>query len=232
MFQRIWVRIQKLFQSLFGRQRTQKRPLERVGVTAAKKTPPPLTDADLEFLFTELLEGVHQQRGQEWALKWLKKIEHRVSVEHWVNWLQRFGEKLLKVPTPNNELAARMVNLGELRVGAVGDIAYDIGMRLLTRHDAEPIWEYEGADSVIATPSVVQTPGFAASPEEPEELTPITLEELLVLLQQDENLVQQLSQQLGIETRDPDTIVEALIHQFQAANLEQDQSAAPLNLGN
>ncbi len=227
MFQRIWLRIQKLFQSLFGRQRTQKRPLALRSVTAVKKTPPPLTDADLEFLFTELLEGVHQQRGQEWALKWLKKIEHRVTVEHWMNWLQRFGERLLKVPTPNNELAARLVALGELGVGPVGDIAYDIGMRLLTRQDAEPIWEYEGVDSVIATPTVVQTPGVVASPEEAEELTPITLDELLVLLQQDENLVQQLSQQLGIETRDPDAIVEALIHQFQGANLGQEQSAAP-----
>ncbi len=232
MFQRIWQWLQKLFPSLFGRQRTQKRPLLREGVTNLKKTPPPLTDADLEFLFTELLEGVHQQRGQEWALKWLKKIEHRVTDEHWVNWLQRFGERLLKVPTPNNELASRMVHLGELGVGPVGDIAYDIGMRMLTRHEAEPIWEYEGTDAVIATPSVVQTPGVATSPEEPEELTPITLDELLVLLQQDENLVQQLSQQLGIQTRDPDAIVEALIHQFQAANLEQDQTSAPLNLSN
>ena len=35
---------------------------------------PELTNADLEFLFNELLEGVHQARGQQWALKYLQRM--------------------------------------------------------------------------------------------------------------------------------------------------------------
>ncbi|MBD0266522.1 MAG: hypothetical protein ICV78_28530, partial [Tolypothrix sp. Co-bin9] len=50
------------------------------------------------------------------------------------------------------------------------------------------------------------------------ELQTVTLDELFVMLQQDEGLRQQISQQLGIETDDPQLIVQELFNQFQAAN--------------
>lgn len=119
-----------------------------------KPTPPqiqkpslPLSDADLESLFTQLLLGVQQSRGKEWAQKWLKNIEHRVTTERWVEWLQRFGERLLALPVPNNHLAGQLLQLGELGIGEIGDVASDIGMRLLSRNPGEPIWEYDGPDA-------------------------------------------------------------------------------------
>jgi hypothetical protein len=155
----------------------------------------------------QLLEGVHQGRGQEWAVKWLNNIEHRVSTERWVEWLRRFGDRLLGSPAANNELAARMVQLGDLRIGQVGDVAYETGMRLLTRNPVEPIWEYGGPDAEPPTPV-----------NEEGELKTVTLDELLVMLHQDESLRQMIAQQLGIETDDPEVIIEALINQFNAAN--------------
>ncbi len=193
-----------------------------------KEPAPVLNDTDLEFLFNELLEGVHQVRGQAWAQKWLDKIEHRVPTEHWIEWLRRFGEKLLASSAPNNELAMRLVQLGDLGVGDVGDVAYEIGMQLLTRNQGEPIWEYAGPDGISATP--VLEDGYSVTEEtDVTEITPedeqqtITLEELFVMLQQDENLCQQMAQQLALETDDPEAIIQALINQFYAANQVNDE---------
>lgn len=212
MLRRLVQWLKKFFQRLFGGKST---PSPARG-DVQKEPAPPLTDTDLEFLFTDLLEGVHQARGQAWAQKWLHNIEHRVTTERWVEWLQRFGEKLLASRTPNNELAARLVQLGELGVGEVGDVAYDIGMQLLTRNPGEPIWEYDGPDADDAT--IVYPPNSSDAEEidAEGELQTVTLDELFLMLQQDENLRQQIAQQIGIETDDPQIIVQKLIEQLQA----------------
>ncbi|SRR5579883_713347 len=222
MLQRLIRWLKKFFQRLFGGQKTP----ETSDRGLQKEVPPPLNDTDLEFLFMELLEGVHQARGQAWAQKWLNNIEHRVSNERWVEWLQKFGERLLASPTPNNEVASRMVQLGELSVGEVGDVAYDIGMQLLTRTSSEPVWEYDGPDAqgIISPPVQNSLEPIEAGdgenlPDEAQgELHTISLDELSVLLQQDENLRQQIAQQVGIETDDPQLIIQALLNQFHAAN--------------
>lgn len=224
MLQRLIQWLKKFFQRLFGGKQTSAKGREHVRQTP----PPPLSDADLEFLFTELLEGVHQVRGQAWAQKWLHNIEHRVPTERWIEWLRRFGSKLLASPTPNNELAYRMVQLGELGVGEVGDEAYEIGMQLLTRNQGEPILEYEGPDAKPSThPPTPPLGGEQAqtleNPEEGEFQT-ITLDQLFVALQQDENIRQQVAEQLGIQTNDPEVIMQALLNQFSDHQPPTDQA--------
>lgn len=140
MLKRIWRRLLRLFQSWFSRKQQQKSPVSR-------EPPPELTDADLEYMFTQLLEGVEQQRGQNWALKYLQNIENRVTTERWIEWLRRFGARLIASPARNSELAARMVQLGELQIGEVGDVAYDIGMQIFARNPGESIWDYDGVDA-------------------------------------------------------------------------------------
>ncbi|MEH2002424.1 MAG: tetratricopeptide repeat protein [Nostoc sp.] len=119
---------------------------------------PELTNADLEQLFMQLLEGVHQARGRQWALRYLQRIENRIPAERWIDWLVMFGESLLASPTPNPLLATQMVQLGELGVGRIGDVAYNIGIRLMQnspiQNSPTPI-EYEGnqaQDGVEITP--------------------------------------------------------------------------------
>lgn len=218
MLRRIIQWFKRLFQALFGKKPTP----ATVGVSTPTTTVPPLTDTDLEFLFTEFLEGVHQARGQTWALRWLENIQHRVNKERWVQWLKQFGEKLLASPAPNNELAARLVQLGELGVGEIGDVAYDIGMQMLTRNQGEPIWEYDGPDADStnipqnlnsATPEIPPEVG-----EQEGEYQTVTLDELFVMLQQDENLRRQMSEQLGLDTDDAQVIVETLVNQYYSAN--------------
>ncbi|WP_339377671.1 hypothetical protein [Calothrix sp. NIES-2100] len=230
MLKRLIQRLLKFFQGLFGG-KPNRSPNRR---DVPKEPPPELTDTDLEILFNELLEGVHQARGQAWALKWLHNIEHRIPTERWVEWLRRLEARLLAAPTPNNELAARLLQLGELGVGEVGNVAYDIGMQLLTRNQGEPIWEYAGTDAVRASPPEDQdflpsaTDTTDTTENVPEEgYQTITLEELFGMMQQDETLSEQIAQQLGLETNDPQVIIQALINQYHAANqgaIEQTES--------
>jgi hypothetical protein len=63
-------------------------------------------------------------------------------------------------------------------------------------------------------------------PEEGEYQS-ITLDQLFVLLQEDENLRNQISEQLGIETDDPQVIIQALLNQFHAANESSTDQANP-----
>ncbi|MEH2432865.1 MAG: tetratricopeptide repeat protein [Nostoc sp.] len=139
---------------------------------------PELTNADLEQLFIQLLEGVHQARGQQWALRYLQRLENRIPAERWIDWLVMFGETLLASPAPNPLLASQMVQLGELGIGRIGDVAYNIGIRLmqnspipieyednqaqdgvemtpgqaLIRDLGEQLWEYDEGNAIEATP--------------------------------------------------------------------------------
>ena len=210
MFKRLIQWLKKIFRHLFGGKQNLTLSREEVPTQVA----PPLSDTDLEFLFTELLEGVHQVKGQAWAQKWLHSLEHRVSTEQWLEWLIRFGDRLLASAKPHNELAARLVQLGELGVGEISNLSYDIGMKVLTLNPGEPIWEYDGPDVVESTPLV------SANTEEnlsEGEYKTVTLDELLMMLQQDENLCEQISQQLGVETQNPEEIIQVLVNQYNEA---------------
>ncbi|MEM7556760.1 MAG: tetratricopeptide repeat protein [Cyanobacteria bacterium P01_A01_bin.84] len=132
MLRRLFQWLQKSLKRLFGSKHISSRYINEK--TQAVKTLPELTNADLEFLFTQLLEGVYQGRGQGWALRYIQRMENRISHERWLGWLRGFGEKLLSSVAPNHELAYRMVQLGELEIGEIGDLTYDIGMQLLTRN--------------------------------------------------------------------------------------------------
>lgn len=203
--------LKKFFRRLF----TGQKNLTPTGKQVPKSVAPPLSDTDLEFLFTELLEGVHQVKGQTWTQKWLDNLEHRVSTERWLEWLNRFGERLLASSRPHHELAARLVQLGELRVGEISNLSYDIGMKILTRNPGEPIWEYDGPDIVQNNPSI---PTKTEAELTTEEYKTVTLTELLMMLQDDQNLCQQIAQELGIETYHPQEIIQALVDQYHEAN--------------
>ncbi|MDZ8078418.1 MAG: tetratricopeptide repeat protein [Nostoc sp. DcaGUA01] len=119
---------------------------------------PELTNADLEQLFIQLLEGVDQRRGRQWALRYLQRIENRIPAERWIDWLVMFGESLLASPTPNPQLAIQMVQLGELGIGRIGDVAYEIGIRLMQNLPTEIETEIEDEDNQ-AQNLVELTPG-------------------------------------------------------------------------
>ncbi len=129
MLKRIWQRMVKWFRRWFGFGRKQKPTLP----TIHQQPPSSLTDTDYEFLLLQLLEGVAYGWQQARILRFFEVLSERGKQELWVAWLRHFGERLLASPVPNNELAARMVQLGELGCGEIGEVAYEIGMQLLIR---------------------------------------------------------------------------------------------------
>jgi hypothetical protein len=217
-----------MFKGLFGKKQSS----QNIRVDEYTESAPPLTDSDMEFLFGELLEGVNQSRGQSWAQKWLRNLEYRITNDEWTAWLNRYGDKVLSSNNPNNDLAAKLIQLGELGIGDIGDAASDIGMQILTRNEPEPIWEYNGPDnqgvSLTITENQVNQPiteeGEQQESQE-QEYQPITIEELYQIMQQDGEVRQQIATQLGIETDDPDIIIQALMQQFYL-DAEENQEAS------
>ncbi|MDZ7957014.1 MAG: tetratricopeptide repeat protein [Aulosira sp. DedQUE10] len=162
MLRRLIEWLKNLFQLPFSNQKAGYRNTARgYGVV---KSPPELTNADLELLFTQLLEGVHQARGRQWALKYLQRMEHRITDERWIDWLLNFGEKLLNSPAPNQQLAGRMVQLGELGVGRIGELAYDIGLTLLKRNSPTAYEEIDDLDHLVAMENTTPEDHFLNSP--------------------------------------------------------------------
>lgn len=105
------------------------------------------------------------------------------------------------------------MQLGEVGCGEIGNVAYDVGMQLLTRNPGEPIWDYDGPDA-----EPIESPIQAGENPQEAELETITLDELLMRLQEDDDLRQLIAQQLGLETTDPHVIIQELINQFNTAN--------------
>ncbi|MBU7581704.1 MAG: tetratricopeptide repeat protein [Nostoc sp. TH1S01] len=177
-----------------------KQTLKTIREQEMVEPPPELTNGDLELLFTQLLEGVHQGRGQQWAIRYLQRMEGRISTARWIDWLLSYGERLLISPAPpNQQLASQMIQLGELNIGKVGELSYDIGIRLMTRNiddwaedvEAQPAASTtnEETDSVVNTPGQQLLRNLGEALWEYDELVPPT-----TAAQPQENAVDEIPQ--------------------------------------
>lgn len=243
MLKRIWRWLKGLFQRLFGSGTSSQSSSYRNRVNSSSSRSnegmrdlealPPLADSDYEYLFRQLLEGVGHGWDQQRVSRWFEGLKGRVTEADWVAWLRRFGERVLASPAPNDELAMRLVHLADQAQSTpalqeLGNLAYDIGRQLLNRDSSGAIWEYEGPDG-SATESFLDLATLEQEGEQTNQEAPagetITLDELLVRLQQDPNLLQLIAQQLGIETNEPQVIIQELINQFTASSQSANDEA-------
>ena len=256
MFKKIWQSFVRWFRKLFGRGASKSTLSSRSYANDKLVTTgelPPLDDTDREYLFMQLLEGVAHGWQQPRAIGFFNKIRQRVRKSDWLEWLERFGNNLLNAPIPNYELAGRMVQLGQLDCGEIGDLAGEYGELLLNRQAEElpgeflPILEfnaleldsldvdlpfdlnYGGSENryrqfsevppeLLLDNAPIPDPPFTPQPEAENidsETREITLEEFLLMLRQDPGLVAELAEQFGIETTDPQIIVNAVVAQMQ-----------------
>jgi hypothetical protein len=257
MLKKIWQSFVRWFRKLFGRGANRSMGgganLRENRLVAVAELPP-LDDTDREYLFMQLLEGVAHGWQQPRAISFFNKIRQRVRKSEWIEWLDRFGDSLIQSPVPNYELAGRMVQLGQLDCGEIGDLAGEYGVKLLNRQAEEfpgeflPIMEFDtlGSSAIEANiplnlnyggladgefdevplellidrdpiPSLPPRP-FTPQPEEADlssETREITLEEFSAMLHKDPNLVAELAEQFGVETKDPQEIVNIVIAQMQ-----------------
>lgn len=219
MLKRIWQWLKGLFGRLFETPHQSTTP-SSLSIGEA----PPLADSDYEYLFRQLLEGITHGWQQDRVVRWFEGMKGRIPLSEWATWLQRFGERVLASPALNNELATRLVQLGEKTLTVpslkeIGEVAYSIGTQLLDRNPKEPIWEFDGIDAPALYEG--EAPLDEGGEIDSQEVAPaemITIDELLERLQEDQGLVQLLAQQVGIETTDPNVIIEAVVNQFNAAN--------------
>ncbi len=125
MFKGIWRPVSKWWQSLVGT--TPQKAL------VASADLPPLTDPDYEYLFMQLLEGVSHGWQQPRAIEFFRKIKQRAPKSQWLAWMNTFGDRAVNSSTPNEELAQRMIQLGNLDCGEVTSLAGDYGHQILGR---------------------------------------------------------------------------------------------------
>lgn len=192
---------------------------------------PPLSDPDYEFLFMQLLEGVAHGWQSDRILKFFVKLDERGNKENWLAWLERFEEKLLASATPHQNLGRSMILLSQQmrslhRWREIGTKAETLGRKLIRnkRSTSSQVWEYEEAP---ATPKKTST-GIPAN----LEAGTLSIEELSQRLEQDTNLRQYLAQQLGLDTKDPQTLVQAILDKAgEIKEPEPEDADAWFNLG-
>ena len=235
MLKKIWQSFMRWFRKLSNQGAS--RSVDRA--TTAEL--PPLDDTDREYLFMQLLEGVAHGWQQPRAIGFFNKIRQRVRKSEWLEWLDRFGNNLIQAPVPNYELAGRMVQLAELDCGEIGDLAGSYGSKLLNRQAEEfadllPIMEFGTLDSGSNSPfeqfpeipaellidnDPMDSPpsqsfeSYSDDENAPSETREITLEEFSAMLHKDPSLVAELAEQFGVETTDPQEIVDLVIAQMQ-----------------
>lgn len=223
-FQRIWQWIQQLFAPLVGGPGSRTKSLQEL---------PPLSDTDYEFLFNQLLEGIAHGWHEGRILKFFQQLDHRCRPKQWLDWLDRFQTTVLASPSPNLVLAARMMRLGELaqsfpQIAPIGDKSQRIGRELYARQSPpqiDTVWEYDGPDLV----SIDQAQG---------QMETFTFDELVQRLPEDEGLAAHFAGFLGIESNEPQVILQALMEKFaipeemltEALNHGGESASAPVDI--
>lgn len=188
---------------------------------------PAFTDEDYEYVFSQLLEGVAHGWQAKRILKFLGQLADRTTMSDWLVWLESYENKLMEDKGGNYTTAARMVRLGEIgkfvpQLQKMAAKAHDLGEKWLNRRAGVAVWEYEGSDAElpeVAVESNTEQNLDSSSSAANNELQTVTLEELQTMLQQNPDLVQQVAQQLGVETQEPEVIIQALIEQSQSSQI-------------
>lgn len=119
-----------------------------------------LTDADYEFLFNQLLEGIAHGWHDHRIAKFFNQLGDRAQQQDWVAWLERLRVKVLTLPIQSKrQLGSMMIRLGELtqstaEVNQIGQVSNRIGRELLFGNTEDVIWEYVGSDLPPESPTI------------------------------------------------------------------------------
>ncbi|MEZ2321741.1 MAG: tetratricopeptide repeat protein, partial [Microcoleus sp.] len=131
MLNKIWRFLKQLIQRLFGTN-------PKIELTPPQPAPT-LTDAEYEAKLMELLEEVNQGRGRGGVAGFL--IAKRIKNGELAAWLRRFGVRLLEGAQGSTastdavvslqELARRLELLGGVAGGELGEVAGNVGRKIL-----------------------------------------------------------------------------------------------------
>lgn len=154
ILRRIWQRLRRwLGFPLWGRFANGKRrdsDEPRRGGFSPKPPSVPLADAEYEFLFAELLQGVRRGWSRAQVLQFIRAVGSGPIAAGWVAWLRGFGDRLLAAPGGNRELAQRAIALGRMDCPPLGTVAAEIGQKLREVSDRAPRTPDPSEPSAIA----------------------------------------------------------------------------------
>ena len=139
-----------------------------------------LTDADYEFLFNQLLDGVAHGWNQFRIIKFFQNLGTRGEEAHWVSWLEKFSTKIPDVTNDSQRrLGAVMLRLAEVTQSAselsqLSAISSQIGKKLFFGKTANLIWEYDGLDIVSPLTSAIDSTAEDGDSSIEENITSIS----------------------------------------------------------
>jgi len=148
--------------------------------TLSEEALPPLSEADYEFLFRQLIEGVAQGWQVERVTLFFAKLENRSSSDQWLEWLKTYRSRLLAGRSPQIQHANQMMRVGEMvrslpQWRSIGEAIYEIGLQLRLRSQGSSLWEYMSpsvtgnSTSTVPSPAPSTTPSPTPPPEPPAE---------------------------------------------------------------
>lgn len=217
MLQKFWQWLKNLWKRLFSKSASSSETAKTSSAETSEETRDSsvsLSDTDLEFMFNQLLEGVANGWQRQRVERFFTQVEDRVKYTDWIDWLKRFGQRVLSSPQPNQELAKRLylVALHTQNIPLymeVGALSNAISQELQRRMAKGEVWEYVGPDADGTVPQNV------VNPQENQQVQTFTLEELHDKMKEDEQLRSAIAKQVGVESDDPMVILQALTQQIQ-----------------
>ena len=92
---------------------------------------PELDGANREALFAQVLEAAAHDWNEAQLEELLKNLSGLMTAQQWAAWLREYGQRLLAAPEPDEEIALKLVKLSQVGCGFVGEVAGEVGRRLL-----------------------------------------------------------------------------------------------------
>ncbi len=138
MLKRIWQWIVTFARRVLGWLNLAPSPSQAPPAPAKLHDRRPLSDAEYEHFFMQLLDGVHQGWTRVQIRRFFETLSDRASSEQWLAWLRRFGDTVVASPTAHNELGQRLIRLSEVWDGELAQVAGEIGTRAIGRDSVPP----------------------------------------------------------------------------------------------
>ena len=119
-----------------------------IGTALLTRELPPLTEAEYESLFRQLLNTTAQ--GEAAVSAFWQEMTARGTEADWVVWLRGYGKMLLAQAEPNQRVAKALVRLGEMlpeSAVSLAEVAAEVGAQMREREVIWEIWEYVEEES-------------------------------------------------------------------------------------
>lgn len=139
------------------------------GASSAENHQPPLTDAECEYYFLQLLDGVAQGWERPQVERFFKALSDRASDERWLAWLHRFGQARLSDEPPQVELGRRMVGFSQVSARHSASVAGEIGQKICDRARV-PATPPEPTPEPAPQPAATVATPAETRPEDPQEV--------------------------------------------------------------